>query len=114
MTKAAILDNYARVLSQQKLVLEGLFSSSVAAIEKSSARPRLGDWSDDIVQAFHESTVTAYAQQIYAGCLFLVLDRWIQSLARELGLNAEERFNSGELIGTEKAFTLSLPTASKR
>lgn len=112
MTKDAILDNYKRVLSQQRFALEGLFSSSVSAIEKSNQRPRLGDWSKDIVQAFHESAVTAYASQIYAGCLFLVLDRWIQSLARDFELNVEERLDAGELIGKAPLSRLIWATAN--
>ena len=112
MIKDPIFDNYKRVLSQQRLVLETLFLSSLAAIEESSNRPRLGDWSEDIVEAFHESAVNAYAQQIYAGCLFLILDRWIRSLATDLGLQKEDRLDAGELVGKTPLSRLVWATAN--
>lgn len=41
----------------------------------------------------------AEAREIYAGCLFVVLNNWIQSLGEDLGIKSGERLSAGPLIG---------------
>ncbi len=43
--------------------------------------------------------IEAQGREIYAGCLFIVLNNWIQSLGHALGIRFRERINVGPMIG---------------
>jgi len=99
MTKEEIFQNYQYLLSLQRPTLTALFYSAYESIEKKSNAPLLGDSSSTVIEALNEANVLEYSQQIYAGSLFLVCDRWIRSLAMELGLKDREvRLNAGEVV----------------
>jgi hypothetical protein len=113
MTKDAILSNYKTALSQQRPSLEALYQSATQAITKISERWRAGDWSPDLAEAMHLAAIESYSQQIYAGSMFLVLDRWIRSLALDLALpTKEDRLDAGEWINGARLSRLIWATAN--
>lgn len=115
MEKNQIFARHRRMLSIQRSVLQQIFEQSYYASD-------LGAYAEEFVKELrlintggHQVSVDeimenaigwesiqhmeAEAREIYAGCLFVVLNDWIQSLGKTLGIKSGERLSAGPLIG---------------
>ena len=115
MEKNQIFARHRRMLSIQRSVLQQVFEQSYYASDLRAYAEGFVKELRLINTGGHQLSVKeimeneigwesiqhmeAEAREIYAGCLFVVLNDWIQSLGETLSIKSGERLSAGLLIG---------------
>ena len=115
MGKNQIFAQHRRMLSIQRSVLQQIFEQSYYAsdlrayaeefvkelrlINTGGHQVSVDEIMENAVGWESIQHMEAEAREIYAGCLFVVLNDWIQSLGKTLSIKSGERLSTGPLIG---------------
>jgi hypothetical protein len=108
-----ILERYILLLNAQRETLDALFQAAQCSITEKD-RPDLQGYSPDWkpLKALREAWKLDQAQEIYAACLFLVLNSWVQQLAAALDIPPGRRNEAGPAIHNTRLAALIRVTAN--
>src|SRR6266487_2268680 len=110
-SKEEILKGYLWALKKMRPTLKILFRAANKSLKNLNGLQLRPQRSFNLHEVMEQAAMLERAQEIYAASIFLVLDQWIKTLSKSLGIDERHR-DFGEQIGRARLAPLIRATAN--